>query len=601
MHRFRLFFSTAALLSAFAAAAGPTMAADQGAAGQGAPGAATSCATDDTGLSLPAGFCATIFADKIGHARHMVAAPNGVLYVNTWSGVYYGNDKPHAGGFLVALQDKNGDGKAEVIERFGESAQTGGAGGTGIGLYKGALYAEINDRIVRYALPSGSIVPTAAPEVIVAGLPLGGDHPMHPFAIDADGNLFIDVASATNSCQQTNRTAKSPGLKPCTELETRAGIWKYDANRTNQKFSPAERYATGIRNADGIAVDASGHQLWATQHGRDQLAENWSDLYKPEQGATLPAEELLQIQQGGDYGWPECYYDPVQRKLVLAPEYGGNGGKEVGECADKRGPAAAFPAHWAPDDLLFYPGMQFPPRYRSGAFIAFHGSWNRAPFPQGGYNLVFQPLAGGKASGQCEIFADGFAGAHKEPGRAAHRPTGLATGSDGALFISDDVSGRIYRVTYVGGGDGSDTKGTACPGANASPGKMAAVKAAPPEGLKKDAGAAAKGELPVPPGSSKEAVATGDRVYHAQVGSATCTGCHGADGSGTPLGPNLTAGKWQWSDGSLDGIRKTITEGVAKPKSYRAPMPPLGGAQLTPDQVAAVSAYVWAIGHAGGH
>jgi glucose/arabinose dehydrogenase len=591
----RLFFSTAALLSALAMTACPAFAADQASAGS-----STSCATDDTGLKLPSGFCATVFADKIGHARHMVVAPNGVLYVNTWSGVYYGNDKPHAGGFLVALEDKNGDGKAEVIERFGDTVQTGGAGGTGIAFYKGAIYAEVNDRIVRYALPSGAIVPTGAGEVIVSGLPLGGDHPMHPFAIDADGNLFVDVASATNSCQQTNRTAKSAGLKPCTELETRGGIWKYDANKTNQKFSPAERYATGIRNADGIAVDTSGHQLWSTQHGRDQLAENWSDLYKPEQGATLPAEELLQIQQGGDYGWPECYYDPVQRKLVLAPEYGGNGGKEVGECADKRAPVAAFPAHWAPDDLMFYSGTQFPARYRSGAFIAFHGSWNRAPFPQGGYNVVFQPLAGGKALGQCEIFGDGFAGAHKEPGRATHRPTGLATGSDGALFISDDVSGRIYRVTYVGGGDDPEAKGTPCPGANASAGKMAAVKAAPPEGLKKDAGSAAKAELPVPPGSTKEAVALGDRVYHAQVGSATCTGCHGADGSGTPLGPSLTAGKWQWSDGSLDGIRKTITGGVAKPKSYRAPMPPLGGAQLTPDQVAAVSAYVWAIGHPGG-
>jgi hypothetical protein len=95
------------------------------------------CANDDSGLKLPAGFCATVFADNIGHARHMVAAPNGVLYVNTWSGRYYGNDTPHAGGFLVALQDKTGSGKADVIERFGETVQTGGHGGTGIGMYWG--------------------------------------------------------------------------------------------------------------------------------------------------------------------------------------------------------------------------------------------------------------------------------------------------------------------------------------------------------------------------------------------------------------------------------------------------------------------------------
>jgi hypothetical protein len=118
-----------------------------------------SCVHDDSGLALPAGFCATIFAEGIGHARHMVVSPSGVVYVNTWSGDYYDFDKPHDGGFLVALQDKAGAGKADVIERFGESVQTGGAGGVGIGMYKGSIYAEINDRIVRYSLPADAIVP----------------------------------------------------------------------------------------------------------------------------------------------------------------------------------------------------------------------------------------------------------------------------------------------------------------------------------------------------------------------------------------------------------------------------------------------------------
>ena len=204
---------------------------------------------------------------------------------------------------------------------------------------------------------------------------------------------------ATNSCQSQNRMPNIPGDKPCKELETRGGIWRYDANKTGQKFSPAERYATGIRNADGIAIDSTGTGLYATQQGRDELSENWPSLYKPEQGANLPAEELLRVEQGADYGWPECYYDDAQQKLVLAPEYGGDGGKAVGVCADKTGPIASFPAHWAPNDLLLYSGEQFPAAYRGGAFIAFHGSWNRAPFPQGGYNVVFQPLADGKASG----------------------------------------------------------------------------------------------------------------------------------------------------------------------------------------------------------
>jgi glucose/arabinose dehydrogenase len=333
-----------------------------------------------------------VFADNIGHARHLVVAPNGVVYVNTWSGRYYGNDTPPPGGFLVALQDNDGDGQADATIRFGDTFAKGAHGGTGIALHNGHLYAEVNDRIVRYALPDEGIAPTGSPETIVSGLPLTGDHPMHPFAIDARGGLYVNSGSATNACQVENRIARSPGHQPCTELETRAGIWRYDANRTGQQFSPAERFATGIRNAVGIAVDASGLGLYATQHGRDQLHENWPSLYTQEQGSNLPAEELLRLEQGADYGWPECYFDDTQNKLVLAPEYGGDGGKKVGICADKKPPIAVFPAHWAPNALLLYDGAQFPAAYRGGAFIAFHGSWNRAPLPQGGYNVVFQPL-----------------------------------------------------------------------------------------------------------------------------------------------------------------------------------------------------------------
>src|SRR2546427_10672432 len=252
----------------------------------------------------PAGFCATVFADNLGHPRHIAVAPNGIVYVNTWSGRYYGNDQPPPGGFLVALRDTTGDGRADVIVRFGDSVQSGGAGGTGIALYHAALYAEANDKILRYALPAGAVAPTGAPDTIVQGLPLSGDHPMHPFASDCGGGLYMDLGSASNSCQLKNRIALSPGHKPCTELETRGGIWRYDANRTGQRFSPAERYATGIRNAVGIAVDASGSGVYSTQHGRDQLAENWPSLYQPQQGANLPAEELLRIERGADYGWP---------------------------------------------------------------------------------------------------------------------------------------------------------------------------------------------------------------------------------------------------------------------------------------------------------
>jgi glucose/arabinose dehydrogenase len=552
------------------------------------------CDPGNGGITLPPGFCATVFADHIGHARHLVVAPNGAVYVNTWSGRYYRNDRPPSGGFLVALQDTKGDGHADVVTRFGPGTESGNAGGTGIALYNGMLYAETNDKIVRYPLPAGTIVPTGKPDVIVSGLPLTGDHPMHPFQIDAKGEIFVDLGSATNSCQVANRMSKSPGRQPCTELETRAGTWRYDANRTGQRFSPAERFATGLRNGEGFAFDAAG-RIFATQHGRDQLRENWPKFYTPEQGANEPAEELVQLERGADYGWPECYFDYSQNKLTLAPEYGGDG-KTVGVCAQKRPPIAAFPAHWAPNDLAIYDGSQFPAAYRRGAFIAFHGSWNRAPFPQGGYNVVFQPLADGKPAGHFVVFADGFAGAVKEPGEAAHRPSGLAVGPDGALYISEDHAGRIWRVTFQSGTAVTGIAAAPAPGPQAS----SAAKVGPPEGVHPNAGSQAGAALPVPPGATPAQVALGDRIFHGEVADAPCVGCHGTEAKGSPQGPDLTNGKWIWGDGSLASITRIITDGVPRPKNYGAPMPPMGGAQLTPSQVSAVADYIWALNHKSG-
>ena len=570
----------------FSAAVGTAAAASPAASSA----AGSSCEGDNGEIVLSPGFCASVFADEIGHARHLVVAPNGVVYVNTWSGRYYKNDTPPAGGFLVALQDNRGLGKADVIKRFGDDVAQGSAGGTGIQLYKGAIYAEVNDRIVKYALNGNDIVPTGKPEVIVSGLPLTGDHPMHPFIIDAKGNLFVDLGSATNACEVQNRMPHSRGNKPCTEKQTRAGTWRYDANQTGQQFSPNERYASGNRNGEGFAIDTAG-RLFVTQHGRDQLSENWPELYKPQQGPELPAEEMVLLRSGADYGWPECYFDGFQKKLVLGPEYGGDGGKTAGLCAQRTAPVAYFPAHWAPNDLLIVTNSKFPAAYRNGAFVAFHGSWNRAPAPQGGYNVVFQPMADGKASGHFVVFADGFAGAIKEPGRAAHRPSGLAAGPDGALYISDDQNGRIWRVTYHGAPDAAKVAPAPAPKA----GQTSSGTELPPEGVHPDAGRQTTPLTP-PPGATQEQVALGDRIFHGEVANGTCAGCHGSDGRGTPVGADLTSGPWLWSDGSLAGIQKTIVQGVPKPKQAGGAMPPFGGTPLKPDQVKAVAAYVCAIG-----
>ncbi len=555
------------------------------------------CTGENAGITLPQGFCATIFADHIGHARQMVVAPDGTLYVNTWSGAYYKGAAINPGGFLVALKDTDGSGRADKQVRFGATADQGNHGGTGIGIHDGYLYAETNDDIVRYKLDAGKPAPSGQPEVIVTDLPTTGDHPMHPFLIDGKGNLFVDLGTATNACEIENRQLHSKGHEPCMEKETRGGIWRFDASKQNQRFSPAERYATGLRNGEGFSMDASG-QIFVTQHGRDQLHEDWPDLYTAQQGHELPAEEVVALKNGADYGWPECYFDPYQKKLVLAPEYGGDGGKKVGVCADRQGPVADYPGHYAPNDMKFYEGDQFPKAYRGGAFIAFHGSWNRAPAPQKGYNVVFQPFADGNAVGKWIVFADGFAGPHMEPSRAAHRPSGLAVGPKGALYVSDDVGGRIWRITYAGGNPDAPIEAAPSP-ANANRASTS-PDVLPPEGMHPDAGRLAAG-LPPPPGATPQEVALGDRIFHGEVDHGTCGGCHGADLSGTPIGANLMDGKWMWSDGSLQGITQTIASGVPHPRAHPGAMPPMGGMQMSRADLKAVASYVWAVSHPDGH
>ena len=393
------------------------------------------CDPDNAGLTLPSGFCALAVAKNVGRARHMAVRPNGDLYVaidNAPGGVVGG---------VLALRDADGDGRPEIQQRFGDN------GGNGIAWSEGQLYFAPNGEVIRYAFTGDELVPSGEPEVVVSGLPVGGDHPRKTIVLDGKGNMYVNHGSASNTCQVANRQLESPGVDPCPELDVRAGIWRFSATATGQTLASGHRVATETRNMNALAINPADGLLYGAQNGRDQLFENWPNLFDERDDALLPAEELFRIDDGKAYGWPYCYYDGTRNEKVLAPEYGGDG-KIVGRCATRELPLADYPAHWAPLGMTFYTGSAFGNKYEGGLFIAFHGSrFDPRLQPAGpGYNVVFVNWQNGKPIGKFETFADGFAAGDPSPTGAAHRPVSVAEAPDGSLYISDDKGGWIYRV-----------------------------------------------------------------------------------------------------------------------------------------------------------
>jgi glucose/arabinose dehydrogenase len=397
--------------------------------------------SDNGDITLPQGFQAVVVADSVGKARHIAVAPNGDIYV-ALSHLKNGNG-------IVALRDVNGDGKADQKEYFGNLT------GTGIDLHDGYLYFSNDTSVVRYRMREHNLVPSTTPEIVVSGFPEQNQHAPKAFTFDNKGHIYVNVGAPSNSCQEKDRTKESPGIDPCPLLEKHAGIWQFNSNKTGQtQDADGHRYATGLRNVVGLDWNKGNNTLYVTQHGRDQLYQNWPDYYTKEDGAELPAEEFFEVHDGDNFGWPYSYYDQHKQNIMLAPEYGGDGNKTVNEskwAGQFKVPIMAFPGHWAPDDLIFYTGNEFPEKYQDGAFIAFHGSWNRAPLPQQGYNVVFIPFKGDKPSGDYEVFADGFKGKEilETPSMATYRPVGLAIGPDGSLYITDSQKGKIWRIAYT--------------------------------------------------------------------------------------------------------------------------------------------------------
>lgn len=503
---------------------------------------------DNGGLSLPDSFDAVVVADSTGRARHIAVNANGDVYVKLRSPAPKG---------LLALRDENNDGKADRIENFGDYKDEGHYG-TAMRIHNGYLYFSTAGEVYRMKLTDGDLVPKSPVELIMKddyrNDPHGFEHIAKPIAFDNNGHLYVQFGAPGDVCQTMDRIPGAPGQFPCPQLEDHGGVWQFDANKLNQTQKEAKRYATGIRSIVGMEWNQAENTLYALQHGRDDLHRTWPELFTPWQSAVLPSEEFLKVTEGSNFGWPYYYYDHMQKKRMLNPEYGGDG-KKTAQGDTLSQPIMGFPGHWAPNDLLFYTGNQFPERYKNGAFIAFHGSTIRAPYPQAGYFIGFVPFKNGVPSGEVEVFADGFGGVDTivNTSDARYRPMALAQGPDGSLYIGESEKGKIWRVMYRGNRNNFSDKQLA---------KM--------EEHKKHPNVKTPDEINDNLNKGKEG--SGSNVYFSY-----CSSCHqmNGEGDGNRFPPLVQS---EWVNGDKQKLIGVILNGLEGPitirgKSYNNSMP----------------------------
>jgi len=400
---------------------------------------------DNGGLILPQGFGALVVADSVGPARHLAVNTNGDIYIKLRIDT---GDKGN-----MALRDVDGDGKADIFKRFGDYPNDGRFA-TEMKIHNDYLYYSSELVVYRQKLDPNNLIPKGKPEVIMVDEYPIRWHNAKSLAFDNKGGMYVTFSAPTNACEDLRLTAGDPnavvkGEFPCSQLNILGGVWRFDENKLEQRQSDGVRFATGLRSIVGITWNKEQDNLYAVNHGRDYLHNHAPDYYSKWENSVLPSEEFMIIKKDDDFGWPYTYYDHFKSKRMLAPEYGGDGKQEAKGYAE---PIMGLPAHWAPNDLLFYTGSQFPDRYKDGAFIAFHGSTNRGPYPQAGYIVAFIPFKNGKPAGNLEVFADGFTQTDlvKQMKDSKYRPMGLAQGPDGSLYISESKNGKIWRVIFNG-------------------------------------------------------------------------------------------------------------------------------------------------------
>ena len=397
-------------------------------------------AAEPEGLTLPPGFHATLVAEGLGPMRHLAIRDNGDIYLSTGRGV-----AAQGGAGIVALH-LGADHKADQTEHFGIVD-----GGTGIRIWHGALYAASPSRVYRFAFHGKDLLPGSEPTVIVDNIPKSKQS-NHAIAINRKGDLFVSVDGTDNICTAPNPPAGTTpvGLKPCPDLGVRSGIWRFSAAKTGQSFDKGEQIATGIRDLNAMDLAQDG-TLYGIMHGRDTTARQFPAVATQADDDHI-ADEMVAVAKGTDFGWPYSYYDGERQLQLVAPEYGGDG--KTAATGNFAKPAVTFQSkRAAPLDVVFYDGKSFPAQYRGGAFIALHGTGGqKIEGGQTGHNIVFVPRGADGKLGAPTVFADGFFVA-AQPGAAGrpttnYRPSGVAVGPDGALYVVDSVKGRLWRIAY---------------------------------------------------------------------------------------------------------------------------------------------------------
>src|SRR5215467_1369030 len=349
---------------------------------------------DSAQLKAPAGFSVSVYADNLQGPRTMVYAPNGDLFVA----------QSRAGSVLV-MRDTNNDGEPDSRTTYAQGLN----GVFGMAFHDGYLYLGRTDSIVRYKYKDGDTQAQGNPEKLV-DLPTGG-HSTRNIVFSRDGKkMYVAVGSFSN---------KSDGEEP-----RRAAVNEYNPDGTGQRV-----FASGLRNPVALTLQPGTDTIWVSVNERDTL------------GDDLVPDYITSVKDGGFYGWPYSYiggnYDPEHR------------GKRPDLVQRAIVPDVLLPAHAAAVGLTFYTGTEFPERYRNGAFVGLHGSWNRSKLS--GSRIAFVPFQNGKPSGPVEDFLTGWIIADGNPGTTWGRPVSPFVAKDGSLLVSDDGSNTIWRVRYTGG------------------------------------------------------------------------------------------------------------------------------------------------------